>query len=219
MGFGLGSAGYEDNAEKNLDNMWAFHENNLESLGVAEIKQNPSSAFGLYAGKWLTDSQGYEFGYLNINSVKSDGKTRSFNYAVTYDLEATTDIFYAAYMLANQFENKSRLYGKLGFYHASTSEDLKISGTDTGIQVASDSASNSTFGLLLGFGYNYEVNERLGFRVNYDYLPSALDGDLYEGYISALTLSLNYKLDNHQAWCFYQAWFFIIFTSFVVLDL
>ncbi|WP_029934838.1 outer membrane beta-barrel protein [Thiomicrospira pelophila] len=195
VGLGLGSAGYEDNAEKNLDSMWTYHESNLESLGIAEIEQKPSGVFNIYAGQWLTDSQGFEFGYLGVNSVESDGTTESWNYAVRYDLDGSTDVFYAAALLASKFENKSRLYAKLGFYHATTTEKVKISGRDTGIQIYSNSENNSNLGFLLGFGYNYEINEKFGFRANYDYFPSALDGDLYEGNISALTLSLNYKLD------------------------
>ncbi len=193
LGFGIGSGGYSDNTSDLLDDMSAYHFSYGEIAMYGEAQQNPSSVLNLYVGRWFSDTQGYEFGYLSIDKVQVDGETAGSTLAIRYDIDGSSDVMYASYLMAKQYSNQSRFYGKLGIYQATTNEKLVISGRDTGIVVATDSVNSSVTGLLVGLGYNYEMSDSLGLRVNFDFLPSAIKGDYFEGSASVLGLSLNYQ--------------------------
>lgn len=125
--------------------------NDFDTQGATdvEVRQDRKDWTGrLFAGTWLTDNVGLEFGYAYL------GKTRFRVYSPSQnasgDLHQKTQAIYMDVLYGGNVSDKLRVYGKLGLYGAVS----EIIGTG----FSGDSANGS---IHAGIGADYLIRQHL----------------------------------------------------------
>ncbi|MCC7006587.1 MAG: outer membrane beta-barrel protein [Ottowia sp.] len=136
----------------------ATHYTNTSSFArpntsITANTDNVGFGFKAFGGTWLNDNFGAEIGYVDLGKKKS-----SLKGAVSGNQEERVNAFYAAGLAGHKFENKSRVYGKLGVYNAGLKTNTIIAGVNT---INSDSRNT---GLYFGAGYSLPITETISLR-------------------------------------------------------
>lgn len=114
----------------------------------ASVKQDGgSTAFGIFAGAWVTDNFGLQADYIDLGSI--EGKVTTVPASNTF-YKYSASAFSVAALGGIKLGAKGRLYGKAGVYRASVE-----------FKSATRSITTDSTGLMLGGGYSFRITQHL----------------------------------------------------------
>lgn len=122
--------------------------------------------------------------YTPVNHLRTE---LSANYFFQKDYVNMWDINLNAQYLVNLYQQRFFIYPIAGFCFAKTSFDAEKFLKDHGMEGNKAKFSDKAFGLNLGAGFEYELNEHVGFTLEYRY---SIMKDIDQG---VLGIGANYK--------------------------
>lgn len=208
LGLSVGQSRFASEAQQVANDVTSSLNEELSSIGdvstTTTVSQDRSdTGFKLYGGGWLDKNLGFEIGYTTFGESKFNVQTESVvvgegEIDVNSSTRATlkANAFYVSGLIGHQFENKSRLFGKLGVYRATTKLNISGVATSTGLEedlpiAASDKKSNSN--VVYGIGYSYPIAQNIDLRAELERFSKVGGGDLDKRDIDLFSIGLNYR--------------------------
>ena len=115
----------------------------------------------VFAGTWIEDQIGLEIGYANLGHQT----TEAFLSVNTTDSEYAVDMVYAQALLAQQIDERSKLFLKVGPYYSRVDVEVKNASNDLILFQQRD----NNLGVLLGVGVDFAVTDHFGLRIQGQY--------------------------------------------------
>ena len=130
----------------------------VEAQGLGQTVDGDADGTRIFASYMFTKNFGIEAGYSDF------GRPDDSTLAPNFEVETNSSDFYAVGV--KPVSDKIDLFGKLGLVRSNT----EIEESET------SEASSSSTDLALGFGAEYKVSDRFGFRAEFEWIDSKNSG-------------------------------------------